>query len=536
MVKWAYAILLALFLAACSDDSGEVAGNSAETGSPELAGILTLDNGDPAGFADVQCVPQGFDAREDSLPEAFTTTTDSNGRYALDSIPAGRYSLEAVHRESGKRLLVQGLELTENDSLNRDGVLTEVGAARLLVPGEFSEGAEGVATVYGTTILRRVAVKNGAVVVDSLPSDSLDLLVFVDEGEPVEFVLNVEPGDTAVAGDTLVLRFVAPLALPEGYDSLPGMSTDLPLALRLDSSNCDFDAVARLPGLWEAARISADGSRSKVLPVTPAYFDTVAKRALFWVRLDSLNVADSVEFLLNTAKPPRSAQDVFPTNRVYNAVWHFYSGVDLVEDDAEKARAPGEATNVKVTEGVLGPAAQFSGEGSSVEAADSLTGVNVSISMWVKLNSLGKRQGILTKGKTQFSLVYAPDSGLVFSVYHEAEAPVLDSAGNVTNDTASYRMYLATGDSVVKAGEWMFVAFNYNGAVSAFVDGVKLSILKQKEPWTGKRDSSTALVLGGFDGAVDEFFLGGSFRTDDWTLATYLNQSPEFAWPRLQER
>ena len=51
----------------CSSDS-HIAGNSAETGSPELAGIFLLDNGSPAAFARVHCVPSDFDAASGELP------------------------------------------------------------------------------------------------------------------------------------------------------------------------------------------------------------------------------------------------------------------------------------------------------------------------------------------------------------------------------------------------------------------------------------------------------------------------------------
>ena len=97
------AAFMALF-AGCSDS--HVAGNSAETGSPELAGIFVLDNGSPAAHARVQCVPSDFniisaDRAERSLPQAFETETDENGNYEFDSIPSGRFSIEAFHEESG---------------------------------------------------------------------------------------------------------------------------------------------------------------------------------------------------------------------------------------------------------------------------------------------------------------------------------------------------------------------------------------------------------------------------------------------------
>ena len=114
-------------LAGCSSDS-HVAGNSAETGSPELAGILLLEGGNPAAYARVQCVPQNFDAvTGDVLPGAFKTETDVNGSYRLDSIPAGFYSLEAYHEETGKRLLVRNIEV-DSSSVDVSDTLLAPGA------------------------------------------------------------------------------------------------------------------------------------------------------------------------------------------------------------------------------------------------------------------------------------------------------------------------------------------------------------------------------------------------------------------------
>ena len=77
------------FFAGCSSDS-HVAGNSAETGSPELAGILVLDGGKPAAHARVQCVPGDYNIvaaseADQVLPSAFETETDENGNYEFDS-------------------------------------------------------------------------------------------------------------------------------------------------------------------------------------------------------------------------------------------------------------------------------------------------------------------------------------------------------------------------------------------------------------------------------------------------------------------
>ena len=67
----AVSIASAAIFGGCSSDS-HIAGNSAETGSPELAGIFLLDNGNPAAFARVHCVPSDFDAA--SIPSLLALT------------------------------------------------------------------------------------------------------------------------------------------------------------------------------------------------------------------------------------------------------------------------------------------------------------------------------------------------------------------------------------------------------------------------------------------------------------------------------
>ena len=182
LVAGAFA-LLAAFGAGCSSDS-QVAGNSAETGSPELAGILVLDNGKPAARTKVQCVPGDYNIvaaseAEQVLPSAFETETDENGNYEFDSIPSGNFNLEAFHQESGQMLLVQNLSAEEDEPLAVNDTLRNSGTVKLLVPGAFRENQGGEAIVIGTTIRRRVSVQNGKIVVDSLPADTFEIVVYM---------------------------------------------------------------------------------------------------------------------------------------------------------------------------------------------------------------------------------------------------------------------------------------------------------------------------------------------------------------------
>ena len=285
----------------CSSDS-HIAGNSAETGSPELAGIFLLDNGNPAAFARVHCVPSDFDAASGELPAAYSTETDSTGYYSLDSIPAGTYAVEAFHEESGKRFLVQNVNVTEDDSIAVSDTLRAPGSVEIAFNSLIEDGTSAVVTIPGTTILRKVIVHAQKAIIDSLPTDTLGLRIYI-ENDTLDY------GDVFVKSDTTVqtlvnyphieYTFVAPLALPEGEDTLSSFVSDIPLALRLTAENSDIDTLARLQGRWEVVRISKDGKRSKKLPIVNSAFDE--KEAIFWVSVDSLNVSDSLELSFNNA-------------------------------------------------------------------------------------------------------------------------------------------------------------------------------------------------------------------------------------------
>lgn len=527
-------VISAFCLTACSSHD-TTAGNSAETGSPELAGILVLDGGKPAVRARVQCVPGDYNIiaaseAEQVLPSAFETETDENGNYEFDSIPSGSFTLEAFHQESGQMLLVQNLSAEQDEPLTVNDTLQGPGTVKLLVSGEFRENQSGEAIVIGTTIRRKVSVQSGKIVVDSLPADTFEIVVYMDGMDPIEFRdVSVKPEETTVWGDSVTYTLKAPLALPEGIDSLGVVVSDFPLAIRL--TEIPFDSAEVMNGRWEAVRISQDGNRSKKLPIAQTYFDASAKEAVFWVSVDSLNVFDSLEIHLDNTMDPAYAKDVFPTNRSYSLVWHYDSGLEPVDDGAEKGYFEGLPTGAVAADGVVGKGAKLE-EGDVIvaensSAADSSRKVNLNydgseyfcFSVWVKLESLEAEQIIFKKSK-EYALRYVPEIGFVVDLW------VPDSS----SDSVKYAW--SSGMSDIKAGEWVYVAFSRHTISQSnfYVNDRKIETEPEQIAWTGTRDVAD-FEVGGFTGTIDELMLGSCYRDDDWTRLTYLNQRPENYWP-----
>ena len=567
------------FLSACSDGES-VAGNSAETGSPELAGILVLDGGKPAAHARVQCVPDGYDVMADAeLPATYSTETDKDGRYRLDSVPDGTYALEAFHEESGQRLLVRGVKVAEDDSVAVSDTLRAPGMVKLELVDSYNE-RKVVVVVPGTTIRRETTIRNfHELVVDSLPAGELDLQIYFDDLY-WSSVLEVEvaPGDTqsilipsaiepdvVIPHDSVSYTWMAPLSLPEGVDTLTSSVTDIPIALRLTEENCNFDSLQYITGRWEAVRISKDGSRSKKLPVsfhelaTPGY-GVESKQAVVWVRVDSLNVTDSLELSYDGLLDPAYAFDVFPTNRSYSLVWHFGYAVSPQTDYAEMGDFDGTAFGSvdadAITEGVVGIGIEMDSAGSfyvkSSARVDTTREVNMSFdedgyfcfSTWVELDALDKEQTIFEKAK-EYALLYVPEKGFVVEVYH-----VADSSDAL--DSASYKVSWASGTDGIKAGEWTYVAFSRRAFEQTvfYVNDAEVSASPEQSDWDDTKvtfslepsDRSDSVgvrayfEVGGFTGKLDELMVGGCFRDETWTRLTYLNQKPENYWPVLRGR
>ena len=562
----------------CSSNS-QMAGNSAETGSPELAGILVLDGGKPAAHARVQCVPEGYDAVTDAeLPAAYSTETDKDGHYRLDSVPDGTYALEAYHVQSGKRLLVRGVKVSEDDSVAVNDTLRAPGVVKFELEDSYNEH-KVVVVVPGTTIRRETSIRNfHELVVDSLPAGELDLQIyFGDLYWSSVLEVEVAPGDTltvvmpsaiepevVIPHDSVSFTWVAPLSLPGGVDTLNSVVTDIPVALRLTEENCDFDSINYADfGRWEAVRISKDGSRSKKLPISfhelaiPGY-GVESKQLVVWVRVDSLNVTDSLELSYDGLLNPANAFDVFPTNRSYSLVWHFGYAVSPQTDYAEKGYFDGTAFGSvdadAITEGVVGIGVEMDSAGTfyvkSSARVDTTRAVNMSFeddgyfcfSTWVELDALDKEQTIFEKAK-EYALLYVPEKGFVVEIYHVANPA--DSA-----DTASFKVSWASGMDGIKAGEWTYVAFSRRAFEQTvfYVNDAKVSASPETSEWDDSKvtfslepsdridsvDVRAYFEVGGFTGKLDELMVGGCFRDDTWTRVTYLNQRPENYWPVLR--
>ena len=534
--------LLAFGLFACTDSRTSL-GNSAESGNPELAGIVRFADGSPAPFASVAVVPAKFSAADGvPLDSSFIGKADSLGRYAFDHVPDGKFSLEAFDSASGQRFVQMGLALSDS-AFGGDCVLENVGSVRLGAHG-FADGTKGFVYIPGTTILRPVTVELGNIFVDSLPADSLWPLVFVSEDG---YTLSLEKGVTVVSDSTLnidenrvSLAFRFPLDMTASGIDLSEDLRNFPLALRLDSGDFDFRGLERIRGAWSAV-LCGD-----TLALDNSYADFERESFAFWVRIPKLR-AGAQDTLILSFEEGASSSFADSATRVFSdgfvAAWHF----DGEETSALDATGNGfdgipEALSV-ADEAAVGGAFSFDGKKGFVTVPNSAGGdfdvtlrEPITFSVWVKMADTSLSHVVFGKGASGYNLKYMQRTGWLYEVFTDE---ILDSASN------SARYWYT--DSAVTVNGWtqLVVAQDSSGA-SLYVNGTLATSTPRIGTSEAVRVTDSLLVIGKliypasdptdlvthyFKGVIDEFHVSRDTRSPAWISATFKNQNPAVRWP-----
>lgn len=534
--------LLSFGLFACTDSKFSL-GNSAESGNPELAGVVRFADGFPAPFAAVSVVPARFSAADgEPLDSSFTGISDSLGRYAFNRVPVGKFSLEAFDPASGKRFVQMGIALSDS-AIDADCVLENVGSVRLGAHG-FADGTEGFVFVPGTTILRPVTVELGNIFVDSLPADSLSPIVFVSEDG---YTLSLEKGVEIVPDSTLnvdenkvSLAFRFPLDMTESGINLSENLRNFPLALRLDSGDFDFRGLERVRGAWFAVLCS------DTLALDNSYSDFERQSFAFWVRIPKLRAGaqDTLTLYFEEGADTLfadSAKRVFSDGFI--AAYHF----DGEENSALDATGNGfdgvpEALSI-ADEAAVGGAFAFDGKKGFVTIPNSAGGnfdvtlwEPVTFSVWVKMADTNISHVVFGKGASGYNLKYMKGTGWLYEVFTDETK---DSASNSTR-------YWYT-DSVEKANEWtqLVVAQDSSGA-SLYVNGTLATSSPGKGGSEAFRVTDSLFVIGKllypasdptdlvthyFKGIIDELHVSRETRSPAWISTTFKNQNPAERWP-----
>lgn len=516
--------VLSFLLYACS--STETAGNSAEIGNPEIAGVVSYPNGEPASRVSVRCVPEWFSAGEDSLPESWVTETDSLGHYRIDSLPDSHFAIEASHENYS--LLKRNLSVEDS---SYSGKLSEVGALRLSA-GKFKNGDSVLVRIPGSTFLRYAHVENDELFLDSLPATLLDAIVVEEDSLVFDSPVEILPGK-------IIKENVKPLSFTVSYplngQEFSSYQKFLPLALRLNKNQVNWKLLESLTGRWEACLKS--GATQNLSYVQ----NESSEEAVFWVLLDSLPAVPTDTILLTfTEGESRTYDNVFSPER-YIAVWHFDEGTSTAED-ATGNKLHGLPEKVVESKGVLGKSFYYDGSHSYVTIPNSAKSDldfaysdSMSISVWVNIDSLNTSRFVYGKGTTQYHLKYYYPNNWLFERYREKSSE------------ESVRYWYYSEDTLSSYNEWsMITVTQQDSLISLYVNGDLVTSESTcgtfEKPYYSESDFEIGRLVYELDskdsvgqhflGSIDELHVMRQAISADRAKVLYLNQKPVDYWPK----
>lgn len=529
-------LLLSLSFFGCSEK--HAGGNTAETGNPDIAGMIRMPDGTGAAYARVQCIPLTFNPLEDTLKNSWATVSDSTGHFHLDSLTTGICNLEAFSDTAKLRLLLGHLSIEAENTLHLDASLSATGTVRLNVTSG-QDGDSGTVVIPGTSIIKFVQVKFSSVFVDSLPPAQFDTILYYPSGsvEPLVIAESI----TAIPGDTINVN--APAISYQFEKSLNTTSTGakitvpligFPYAWVIDSTDLDFSVIK--PGSGTIKIYRGDIA----LGYSFAQWDASLKQAVIWVRIDTLqpnSKAQSLRFEYSETGADSNAWALKPFSLQDSSVtaWHFDESSDSLVDYGP-FHLVGVRVNTESKPGRLGKADWFDGRTSYITIPGTESGpLNFSyddpatFSVWVSLDAPNTSRFVFGKGETQYYLKYYYPGKWLFE-------------NNDEQDPTNYHWFTAPMDTASDVGSWVHltVVVRNNERSLLYVNGVFADSSDAFNPrnsgsrYTGQPfEIGRRVLLDGTDGQyfwglIDELQVWKTAKSPQWIQALWANQSGKF--------
>jgi len=192
------------------------------------------------------------------------------------------------------------------------------------------------------------------------------------------------------------------------------------------------------------------------------------------------------------------------------AQWKMDEGSGSTAYDVTDNNNDGTISGAAWTTGKYGSALSFDGVDDYVDVADSssLTTTNLTVSAWIKSNSIATEQTIVSK----FANEGGGAKGFMFEIYL--------SKVNIAIDTNVQLITLAGGTTLL-SNTWYYVTATYDGStIKAYVNGV---LDRSKSTTAGISDTVTVLNIGRYTYASNLWFNG---LIDDVRIYNYA-RTPE---------
>jgi hypothetical protein len=513
-----------LILSRCS--FAPFSGGGTEGGN--VSGLFFNDDGSTSAMVLVQLVPADYDpGAVNHIYPIFTAATATDGSYSFSRVPKGNYSVQAVHPTSGKRSLISGIVVADQDVPVPTDTLRDPGIMKIFIPGT-ANTATGYFFVPGTTVYGAISGASEFILVKSVPAVTLPAVSYSETGTSssnvIRYNVSVPEADTVVVAHP-EWRYAQQIRLNTSATGA-GISENVfnfPVLIRLTKSNFDFSTAN--PG---GSDIRFAKSDSAFLRYEIEQWDAANGRAALWVNVDTVFGNNSIQCITlywgnDSAIGSSNSTEVFDTGNGFTGVWHMNenpdAGVNSIKDrtlNNYNATPVGGMTAANIVDGVIGKGLNFDGNDDYLNAGRTvnLTG-SYSVGLWVNANDLTTYRRFIFK-QTAYTLWYDVDTHGIRMEHF---------------DGISWRGIMQDGGAQqpMSEGTWYYIVGAYDGdKVRLYVNGE----LKTASNSIGVNPQANQNYLSLGDGepqrnasgTMDEMRIENVNRSADWIKLSYMNQ------------
>jgi hypothetical protein len=523
-------------------------GTDTETGGPTVTGSIRTSGNIPAPHTVVALIPTNYDpARDASLSDSLTDTTDADGTYSVHVAKKGTYNIQAIELASRNRLLIFGLNCSDNAVIAPLGTLSIPGAIRISLSDSIDK-VNGYCYIPGTNLYARVQEKTDFIVIDSVPTGVIPKILYASfnssHSSVMGFNITINSGDTTNTNNP-TWKYSRRIFLNTSASgaAVSGNVAQFPVLIRLTANNFIFSQA-----LAGGADIRLTKPDNTPIPFQIQRWDPVAKIAEVWVKIDTIYGNDSTHFFImywgdstgGLTISQSNGTAVFDTTDGFQGVWHLDDAVGNPISDATANQFLGvspDSGKPQVGEGVIGNCRNFDGSKDFISMPSTASGkLNFaedgifSISAWVFVDTIDSTssdfmyQTIASKGYKQYFLQLTSFPSYKplweFSNFREA-----DKWCKSTLSATEKQWMLLTG--VVQGGS-QYLYYNGELVDSTMTKYQQVASRDASEDFTiGRFFKQATFPVNGFcyfKGKIDEVSVSNMARSSDWIRLCYMNQ------------
>jgi hypothetical protein len=528
--------------------TNQLAGGSSQQGNGKIVGCVVLLDGSPAKKVTIKMCPEDYlkrplpDHKDNSVVES---TTDSYGRFTLNGLLPGSYTIEA--NDLSCVAAMTKTSINELDSSSDLGTLCLKPYAKICGSINRLTSGSNTASLVQVKGLDRYAQLNddGTFVFNDIPEGRFELrVVSGDSTIPPQIVSGIdarsEQAESVVipSGWRYGHRFILNTA-PAGADISENV-THIPLLLRLTQDNFDF------------SQASSDGNDlrfickgTKYLSYEIESWDINSKQAEIWIEVDTIYGNDSSQsitmFWGNVAAVPQmNTLQVFDTSLGYAGVWHLNENTGTSAADISgnnfSGIFKGSLPHSEVSE--IGYCQRIEKQDSDYVDMGNILNIDkkdISIGVWVKRGSfktpqalVSKTNGDLPSATYGYLLVIDTDNQPRFNIAMGGAAwgdtSSFEIAGNMTiPDTTSWHYICVVIDRTNNSNCRMYLdGIDRTGIINGTISTVP-AVSNMLHFRIGTENDNNC----SFKGSIAEAVISLTTRSSSWVKLSYMNQKPQ---------